>query len=129
MAQDLNRSIKIYIDNSDALKSSQDLEKKIASLRSELQKLDAEGKREQKQYLNKEKSLRGLETQYSKYQNQVKETDRILRNLSGSTYNELLKTRRALRRELQNETKGTEAYTAYIAAAGWSALSSQIFVI
>lgn len=124
MAQDLNRSIKIYIDNSDALKSSQDLEKKIASLRSELQKLDAEGKREQKQYLNKEKSLRGLETQYSKYQNQVKETDRILRNLSGSTYNELLKTRRALRRELQNETKGTEAYTAKLKA--YQAVQKQV---
>ena len=45
MANDLNRSIKIYIDNSDAMANAQKLEAKISSLRGELQKLSAEGKK------------------------------------------------------------------------------------
>lgn len=45
MAQDLNRSIKISIDNSDAMAKAERLESKISKLRGELEKLNAQGKK------------------------------------------------------------------------------------
>lgn len=116
MAQDLNRSIKIYIDNSDALAKAENLENRIASLRSELQKLDAEGKRDSKQHDATQKALQKLERTYGTYQNKIQETQRVLKNLSGSTYKELLAVRRELQRELRNEQRGTETYTAKLKA-------------
>lgn len=110
MAQDLNRSIKIYIDNSDAMQKSEKLEKKISSLRAELQKLDAEGKKESKQYTTSEKALAKMERTRGAHLNKVKETQRVLRDLSGSTYKELQQVQRALRADLQKSTRGTEEY-------------------
>ena len=110
MAKDLNRSIKIYIDNSDAMQKSELLEKKISSLRAELQKLDAEGKKESKQYTASEKALAKMERTRGAHLNKVKETQRVLRDLSGSTYKELQQVQRALRADLQKSTRGTEEY-------------------
>ena len=110
MARDLNRSIKIYIDNSDAMANAQKLEAKISSLRSELQKLSAEGKQDSKEYFAQEKAVNKLEKAYGQYQAKVRETERVLKNLSGATYKELTATKRILQRELQNETRGTEQY-------------------
>lgn len=111
MARDLNRSIKIYIDNSDAMKNVENLEKSMSSLRSEMQKLDAEGKKETQTYANKEKQLRNQERTYASYQNKVQETQRVLKNLSGSTYRELLQVRRAVRADLNKSQRGTVEYT------------------
>lgn len=112
MANDLNRSIKIFIDNSDAMANAQKLENKISSLRAELQKLSAEGKRDTKEYMSQEKALNKLERSYGNYKNKISETERVLKNLSGSTYKELTSTKKMLQRELQNETRGTVQYTA-----------------
>lgn len=114
MAQDLNRSIKVYIDNSDAMVKAQDLESKISKLRYELEKLNAQGKKDSREYIATEKSLNKLEKSYGKLQFSIQEMDRILKNLSGATYKELQAVRRTLQRELKNETRGTEAYTAVL---------------
>lgn len=116
MARDLNRSIKVYIDNSDAMAKSQALEARITKLRGELEKLNSQGKKDTREHKSTEKALRQLERSYGNYQNKIKETERILNNLSGSTYKELQSVRRTLRRELQNETRGTQEYTAKLKA-------------
>lgn len=109
--RDLNRSIKIFIDNTDAMQKSEDLKAKIAELRAEMVKLEAEGKKESRQYLNTEKSLRKHELTQSKYLNTIKDTQRVLKNLSGATYNELNAARRVVYKELLKEQRGTEEYT------------------
>lgn len=111
MAQDLNRSIKIYIDNSDAMANAGKLEKKISELRAELSRLSAEGKKNDQQYIATEKALKKHERSYSNYQNIIRETARVLKNLSGATYKELIATKKVLRNELQKEQRGTELYT------------------
>lgn len=88
MAKDLNRSIKVYIDNSDAMAKSQALEARITKLRGELEKLNTQGKKDTREHKSTEKALRQLERSYGNYQNKIKETERILHNLSGSTYKE-----------------------------------------
>ena len=126
MAKDLNRSIKIYIDNSDAMANARKLEGTITSLRGELQKLAAEGKKDEKEYMAKEKALNKLEKSYGNYKNKIAETERILKNLSGATYKELQAAKRALQRELQKEQRGTESYTAKLKA--YQSVQKQITV-
>ena len=84
MANDLNRSIKIYIDNSDAMVNATALENKISHLRAELQQLNAQGKKDTKDYTAQEKALKKLERSYATYQNKIQETERVLKNLSGA---------------------------------------------
>lgn len=83
--RDLNRSIKIFIDNTDAMQKSDALKAKIAELRTEMTRLEAQGKKESRQYISTEKALRKHELTQSKYLNTVKETQRVLKNLSGAT--------------------------------------------
>lgn len=126
MAKDLNRSIKIYIDNSDAMKKAGDLENSISKLRAELKQLADEGKKDSSASLKKEKELRSLEGKYKNYMSTVRETERVLKNLSGSTYKELIATRRILKRELEQEQRGTTAYTAKLKA--YQSVQKQITV-
>lgn len=116
MARDLNRSIKIYIDNSDAMAKATTLESKIAELRASLQKLNEQGKKDTQGYKAQEKALNKFEKSYGNYQYKIKETERILKNLSGATYKELESTRRTLQRSLKEETRGTEQYNAKLKA-------------
>jgi TP901 family phage tail tape measure protein len=116
MARDLNRSIKIYIDNSDAMAKATTLESKIAELRVSLQKLNEQGKKDTQGYKAQEKALNKFEKSYGNYQYKIKETERILKNLSGATYKELESTRRTLQRSLKEETRGTEQYNAKLKA-------------
>ena len=83
MANDLNRSIKIYIDNSDAMAKASTLEAKITELRGELQKLNQQGKKDSHEYKSQEKALHKLERSYGRYKNKIQETERVLKNLSG----------------------------------------------
>lgn len=116
MAKDLNRSIKIFIDNSDAMKKSQDLELRMKKLRDALAELDAQGKRGTPEYARTEKALAQLSSSYGRYQDQLKETDRILKNLSGATEKELLAVRSQLRQDLKQTIRGTDEYKAKLQA-------------
>ena len=53
--------------------------------------------------------MKKLETSYSNYQHKVRETERVLKNLSGATYKELTATKRTLQRELQKGDQGNGA--------------------
>lgn len=112
MANDLNRSIKIYIDGSEAQQgiakveaAVQKLEAKLASLNKGEADYEAKSKELQKELNSK---TRTLET----YRKKVEETDRVLKNLSGATYQELLAVQKQVRKDLQNAVPGTEKYNA-----------------
>jgi len=116
MAKDLNRSIKIYIDSSDAMKKSKDLETRMSKLRDRLQELHAQGKKDTPEYARTEKALQQLSTSYGRYQEKLKETERILKNLSGATEAELLSVRNQLRQDLKKTTRDTDEYKAKLEA-------------
>lgn len=112
MANDLNRSIKIYIDGSEAQQgiakveaAVQKLEAKLAGLNKGEADYEAKSKELQKELNAK---TRTLET----YRKKVEETDRVLKNLSGATYQELLAAQKQVRKDLQNAVPGTEKYNA-----------------
>ena len=112
MANDLNRSIKIYIDGSEAQQgiakveaAVQKLEAKLSSLNKGEADYEAKSKELQKELNTK---TRTLET----YKKKVEETDRVLKNLSGATYQELLSVLKQVRKDLQNAVPGTEKYNA-----------------
>lgn len=111
MANDLNRSIKIYIDNSDAMSKAEGLRSKISELENNLKSLAAQGQKDTAGYKKQQKQLEQTGKQYGVYQNRIRETERVLKNLSGATYKELQTVQRVLRRELQQTTRGTEEYS------------------
>lgn len=111
MANDLNRSIKIYIDNSDAMSNAEKLRSKISELEGNLKSLAEQGKKDTAGYKKQQKDLEQTSKQYGAYQFKIKETERVLKNLSGATYKELDAVRKVLRRELQEASRGTDDYT------------------
>ena len=112
MANDLNRSIKIYIDGSEAQQGIAKVEAAVQKLQAKLASLNQseEGFEEQSRKLQDEltRKNRTLET----YRKKVEETDRVLKNLSGATYQELLAVQKQVRKDLQNAVPGTEKYNA-----------------
>ena len=112
MANDLNRSIKIYIDGSQATDNIVKIENAVQRLESKLANLstteaDYEKKSKELKYEISAKN-RTLET----YRKKVEETERVLKNLSGATYKELLAVQKQVRQDLQNAVPGTEKYNA-----------------
>ena len=112
MANDLNRSIRIYIDGSDAQAG-------IAKVQAAVQKLEAQLAGLNKIEANYEQRSKELQQELSNknrtletYRRKVQETERVLNNLSGATYQELLAVQKQVRRELQNAVPGTEKYNA-----------------
>lgn len=116
MAKDLNRSIKIYIDQSDAMKKADSLKEKIGKLQSELQDLAATGKKDTAEYAKKEKALQQLQGAYQRYIDKVIETEHVLKNLSGATQKQLETVRNQLRKELKETARGTDEYKAKLQA-------------
>ena len=112
MANDLNRSIRIYIDGSDAQAG-------IAKVQAAVQKLEAQLAGLNKSEANYEQRSKELQQELSNknrtletYRRKVQETERVLNNLSGATYRELLAVQKQVRKELQNAVPGTEKYNA-----------------
>lgn len=83
----------------------QKLEAKLASLNKGEADYEAKSKELQKELNAK---TRTLET----YRKKVEEIDRVLKNLSGATYQELLAVQKQVRKDLQNAVPGTEKYNA-----------------
>ncbi|MBK5720146.1 phage tail tape measure protein [Dysgonomonas sp. Marseille-P4677] len=116
MAKDLNRSIKIYIDNSDAMKKSSDFANRIEKVKQKLEELNAQGKKGSPEYKKAEDELRKLTASYDRYQAKLKDTERVLKNLSGATRGELEALKKELTRSLKNVAQGTEEYKAKVQA-------------
>ncbi len=110
MAKDLNRSIKIYIDNSDAMKKADSLKTKISALDDELTKLNAAGKRETSEYQQKEKALIQLQASYDRYQQKISATEQVLKNLSGASREEFEKVRKDIQGTLRKMSRDADGY-------------------
>ena len=108
---DLNRSIKIYIDGSDAQAGIAKVEAAVQKLEQQLRSLN----KSEADYEAKSEKLKAELTAKNRtlenYRKKVEETDRVLKNLSGATYNELLSVQKQLRKELNAAVPGTEKYT------------------
>ncbi len=112
MANDLNRSIKIYIDGTDSAQEVNKIEAAIGKLEAKLSGLNqseadyaTKSKRLQQEINNKNKTLQT-------YNKKIEETNRVLKNLSGATYNELIAVQSQVRKNLRAATPGTDRHTA-----------------
>ncbi|MBR0041770.1 MAG: phage tail tape measure protein [Bacteroides sp.] len=107
---DLNRSIKITIDGTDAAKGIQKVKEEIASLNKQLANLQETDENYSKNKKELDAAIKRSEETLGTYEKKVKETERVLKNLSGATYNELLAVKRQLQDSLKREVRGTEKY-------------------
>lgn len=110
MANDLNRSIKIYIDNSDATLKADQLRNKVNLLSAELAKLASTEGKDSSNYQRKKKSYDSATKSLNTYNNKVKETERVLKNLGRATYDELIKAKKELSTTLKKTERDTEDY-------------------
>ncbi|WP_291528606.1 phage tail tape measure protein [Bacteroides sp. UBA939] len=112
MANDLNRSIKIYIDGTPAAQGVATVEAAIQKLETKLSALSTS----EANYETKSRKLKKeLETKYKTLQNyktKVQETETVLNNLSGSSYNKLIAVQALVRKQLRDATPDTEQYNA-----------------
>lgn len=112
MANDLNRSIKIYIDGTEAAQGVSQVESAIQKLEAKLNSLNkseanynTRSKQLQKEIANKNKTFQA-------YKAKIEETDKVLKNLSGATYNQLIAVQSRVRKELRDAIPGTQKHTA-----------------
>ena len=110
MANDLNRSIKIYLDNSAAMTSADELRQRIGELEGKLLDLQTAGKGNSDQAKKIEKELTAQTKKYENYKREVADTERVLKNLSGATYNELLRAKKEVDKQLRSSTRNTDLY-------------------
>ena len=109
---DLNRSIKIFIDGTPAAQGIAPVEAAIQKLEAKLAGLN----KSEKDYEVKSKALKKeLEAKNKTLQNykaKVEETNRVLKNLSGATYTELMAVQSQVRKQLREAVPGTAKYNA-----------------
>lgn len=110
MAEDLNRSVRIYLNTSDAQKSYNELIQANNRLKKALAELEAQGKKNTQEFKKTSTEQKNLERTMANYEAKIKETSRVLNNLSGATLNELNAVRKSLRTELNKTAQGTDQY-------------------
>lgn len=110
MASDFTRGIKVYLDGSGFGKGIKEVQESTAKYREELQKLEAAGKSESKESDKLRRQIeKNLKTE-EKYQKGLEETKRVLENLSGASYKELIMARNRVKEQLKTMTRGTKEY-------------------
>lgn len=107
---DVNRSIKVYIDSTEAGKNIEGLQAHIAKLEKDLNSLNKQDPAYAANAAKMQKSIESAYNQMGKYQKSVQEVDRVLNNLSGATYKELIAVQKKIERDLKNTARGTEEY-------------------
>lgn len=112
MANDLNRSIKLYIDGSEATNKINLVKESISRLEDKLRSLTGKEVDYAKRSQDLKKELDAKNRTLQNYEKQLAETERVLKSLSGATYNELLAVQSRVRKELRNAVPGTKQYTA-----------------
>lgn len=112
MSKSDNRGIKIYLDTTDYKQGIDEIVAQTAKYKKELQELESSGKGTSKTAETLRTRIESLQRQEKEHAARLKETARILGNLSGATYNELLAAKRKLQAELRLEQRGTERYNA-----------------
>ncbi|UVV61595.1 hypothetical protein NXY01_14220 [Bacteroides fragilis] len=102
MANDLNRSIKLYIDGSEATNKIDLVKESISRLEDKLRSLTGKEVDYAKRSRDLKKELDAKNRTLQNYEKQLAETERVLKSLSGATYNELLAVQSRVRKELRN---------------------------
>ena len=110
MANDFIRGIKVYIDSQQGSKSMEQLTAKLTQYRSELAKLNAQGESSSKKAERLRDSITRLEKVEQRYNDELRETAAVLKNISGASVNELLLARNRLRSQLKTMKPDTEQY-------------------
>ncbi|MCB5655602.1 hypothetical protein [Bacteroides fragilis] len=100
MANDLNRSIKLYIDGSEATNKIDLVKESISRLEDKLRSLTGKEVDYAKRSQDLKKELDAKNRTLQNYEKQLAETERVLKSLSGATYNELLAVQSRVRKEL-----------------------------
>lgn len=113
---DFTRGIKVYLDSQGYGKGIDEMVKKSEEYRKKLTELEKAGKGDTVQARTLRKQLITLQKTQDEYNAKLEETERILNNLSGSTYNELFAVRNKLRNQLRDTKRDTEEYRALLAA-------------
>ena len=111
MAQDINRRIQIFIDGTAATQNIDKVKASIEKLEKQLQKLNPaeEGFAEKSKKVKEQ--LEAKNKVLSNYNKKIEETSRVLKNLSGASYDELLAVSSNVRKELRAAIPGTQQYT------------------
>lgn len=109
---DLNRSIKIYIDGTPAAQGAATVEAAIQKLEKELASLSKGEANYESKSRKLKKELEAKNRTLKNYQTKVKETETVLNNLSGSSYTKLIAVQAQVRKNLREATPGTTQYTA-----------------
>ncbi|WP_044267980.1 phage tail tape measure protein [Bacteroides timonensis] len=112
MANDLNRSIKIYIDGTPAAQGAATVEAAIQKLEEKLANLSKSEANYESKSRKLKKELEAKNRTLQNYRAKVEETERVLNNLSGATYNELIAVQSQVRKQLRDAVPGTTQYTA-----------------
>ena len=124
MSNDFKRGIRVYLETSDYSKGIESMvaatkkyETKLSELTEESKKMTAAGLNSGKAWDDLQRKIKLHETQLKKtansekeFRDKMKETDRVLKNLAGVSYNDLLKVKTQLNRELREATRGTQKY-------------------
>lgn len=98
------------MDNSDAMTSASELETKIGELEKKLLDLRTAGEGNSKAAKKIERELTAQTQKMQKYKQEVADTERVLKNLSGATYKELLDVKGKISSELKKTTRNTTEY-------------------
>ena len=107
---DFTRGIKVYLDTQGYGTGIKELVAKSEQYRQKLTELEKAGKGDTVQARTLRKQLVNLQKTQDEYNAKLEETERILNNLSGSTYNELYAVRNKLRNQLRDTKRDTEEY-------------------
>lgn len=99
MSNDLNRSIKIYIDGTEAALGVKQVETAIQKLENKLASLNKSEANYNTQSRKLQQEINKKTTTLEKYKQSIRETERILSNLSGATYNELISVQSKVRKQ------------------------------
>lgn len=111
MANDLNRSIKIFIDGTPAAQGIAPVEAAIQKLEAKLSALNKSEANYETKSRELKKELEAKNRTLQNYKTKVEETRQVLDNLSGSSYTKLIAVQAEVRKQLREATPGTEKYT------------------
>lgn len=109
---DLNRSIKIYIDGTEAANGVKTVEAAIQKLEAKLGALNGTEANYATRSKQLQKEIEAKNKTLQTYKQKIEETNRVLNNLSGATYNQLMAVQSQVRKQLRDAVPGTQKHTA-----------------
>ena len=124
MANDFKRGIRVYLETSDYGKginemvaATQKYEKELNKLIDESKKMTAAGKDSGKQWDDLQRKIKAHEKQLIKsqqteadYRAKLQQTEKVLKNLSGASYDELIAVQKRLSVEVKKASRDTDKH-------------------